>query len=276
MATTSPLTTPTRSDAIDREEDGTPDGRFEAPADLRLRPSRSRIRFPWIVLGVLLVVGSGLTFSVWASGADHRIGALAVATDLEAGHRLGPDDLTTVGIGSDTDLNLIPPDALDDAVGQTLRVKLSAGTLLTGDVLSDGSVVDAGNALVSVSLPPEALPVGRLGSGDAVMAVETPGVDIPVDTAPVLPRVWPATVFSVTDVETFEGSATVVASLEVDPFSAAEIAAAAAADRIRLVVVHSIDDIPPGLLLGGDADPATLSASSLPPDASAGVAEKTR
>lgn len=226
-------------------------GRFEAPGEVRLRPTRSRIRVPWVVLGVLLVVGSGLTFAVWADGAAGRTDVLVLTHDLEPGHTLLPGDLTTVGVGSDDSLNVIRPDALEEAVGKTLLARLGSGTLLTPDVLTDGPLVDEGRALVAVSIGAEATPTADLGPGDAVMAVETPG-DILADpeVAPSLPRVWPATVFAVTTVDTFDGTRVTVASLDVDPFSAAEIAAAAAADRIRLVAINSVEDVPPELLLG--------------------------
>lgn len=245
-------------------------GRFEAPDEIRLRPTRSRIRLPWVVVGVLLVVGSGLTFAVWADGAGARTGVLTLAHDLEPGHTLVPEDLIAVGVGSDAPLNVIRPDALEEVVGKTLLARLGSGTLLTDDVLTDGPLVREGRALVAVSVAPEAAPTADLGPGDAVMAVETSG-DVPIDpeTAPLLPRVWPATVFTITDLDTFDGATVTVASLEVDPFSAAEIAAAAAADRIRLVAINSVEDVPPELLLGDLTEPPE---NTPPPEAAPATA----
>lgn len=263
MTTTTP--TPTTTD----ESKPATAGRFEAPEDtIRLRPLRSRVRVPWVVLGVLLVVGSGLTFAVWADGASGRTDVLALTRDLEPGHALLREDLTTVSVGSDDSLNVIRPDAVEEVVGRTLLVPLGSGTLLTPEVVTDGSVVDEGRALVAVSIGTEAAPTSELGPGDAVMVVETSG-DVPVDPAavPPFPRVWPATVFAATSVETFDGTRVIVASLEVDPFSAAEIAAAAAAERIRLVAINSVEDIPPELLLGELAgQPGATALLEAPPE----------
>lgn len=266
-------TTPTSTATATGEPRPTTSGRFEAPDGIRLRPTRSRIRMPWIVVGVLLVVGSGLTFAVWADGAAGRTDVLALARDVEPGHTLLPEDLTSVGVGSDAPLNVIRPDELEEVVGKTVLARLGSGTLLADDVLTAGPLVDEGRALVAVSIGAEAAPTGDLGPGDAVMAVETPG-DIPADpeAALLLPRVWAATVFSVTDVDTFDGTTVTVASLEVDPFSAAEIAAAAAADRIRLVAVNSVEDVPPELLLGRLTGPPE---STPPPEAAPETAADT-
>lgn len=272
MTTTSPSsatpsTTPTTTGEPDPAGEGRASRRFEAPQEIRLRPLRSRIRMPWVVLGVLLAAGSGLTFAVWADGAAERTDVLALVRDLEPGHTLAREDLTTMGVASEASLNAIRPDALEDVVGRTLLARLGSGTLLTREVLTNGALVDEGRAVVAVSIGPEAAPTADLGPGDAVMAVETSG-DVPVDPDPLrlLPRVWPATVFTVTTVDTFDGTAVTVASLEVDPFSAAEIAAAAAADRIRLVAINSVEDVPPELLLGEFTDPP---GSGAPPEAEA-------
>ncbi len=263
MTTTTPTSTTTA------ESRPAAEGRFEAPEDtIRLRPLRSRVRVPWVVLGVLLVVGSGLTFAVWADGTSGRTDVLALARDLEPGHTLLREDLTTVGVGSDDPLNTIRPEAVEEVVGRTLLVPLGSGTLLTPEVLADGALVDKGRALVAVSIGAEAAPTSELGPGDAVMVVETSG-DVPVDpeAVPPFPRVWPATVFAATSTETFDGTRVIVASLEVDPFSAAEIASAAAADRIRLVAINSVEDIPPELLLGQLADqPESTALLEAPPE----------
>lgn len=216
-------------------------------------PVRRALNVPWILLGVLLVAGSALAFTVLGTGAGHRVRALALAVDVGAGAVLTDDVLTTVEVDAPDGTGLVPASRLDDVRGRTAVADLPAGTLVTGALFTDGPTLEPGEALVGVRLDPSAVPVTGLGPGDPVMAVRTPGTGDAGDGG--TPLVWTGTVFAVAPVASPTGDVTVV-TLRVDARDAPAVAAAAATDRVRLVLVRSLDDVPPELLFSDLVHPA--------------------
>lgn len=227
---------------------------------LRAVPLRRAWNVPWIVLGVLLVAGSALTFAVLGGSSGNGTRALALAADIAAGEVLTEDLLTTVDVDTTGGVTILRAEYLDRVVGRTAVIGLPAGTLVTEDLFSDSSALAQNEALVGVPLQASALPVAGLRSGDAVMVVRTPSPSDPSDA--VTPAVWRATVFGVASAASPSGDVKVV-TLKVDPRDAPGIAAAAATDRVRLILVRSLDDVPPELLFsellgegGREAEPA--------------------
>ncbi|MBI2168472.1 MAG: flagellar biosynthesis protein FlgA [Actinobacteria bacterium] len=210
-------------------------------------PLRRRWNVPWIALGVFLVVTSALAFAVIGSGTGSTTPVLALARSVQAGEVLVESSLRVVYLSDGAALRTVPAEARRDVIGRAVIAELAAGTVLSPDLVSRSSAVGAGEAVVAVRLEPSAVPAGNFGSGDAVMVVRTPvSTDSPGDgSAP--PVVWTARVFGVADVESSAGPVVVV-SLVLDALDAPGVAAAAATDEVRLVLVRSLDDVPPELL----------------------------
>lgn len=246
---------PTVADSRSRTGSSAPNGR------LRAAPVRRAWNVPWILLGVLLVSGSALAFAVLADGGGGKTAVLALATGISAGEPLTDEALASTEVEAPDSVNLVPASQRAELVGRIAVADLPAGTLVIEALFAGSSRLAPGQALVGVRLDPSAMPVSRLRTGDAVMVVRTPP---PADTAePAPPVVWAATVFTLAPVSSPSGDFTVV-SLTVDALDAPAISAAAALDRVRLVLVRSLDDIPPELLFsalvddtaGGEPGPA--------------------
>lgn len=214
----------------------------------RLRPNRARgdgsttppaprrrVNVPWVVLGVLLVTGSGLAFVVLASHLSQRAAVLALAKPVAAGEVLTPAHLREARITTGA-VATIPARNRSQVVGRAAITALRAGTLLSHDLLASGLAVRPGRAIVGIALDPGELPVTTLRAGDRVLVVRVPPGDAtaPGDASEPL-LAWPAQVFDVRQAERASGMTSLV-SLEVADGNAPGIAAAAATKRVRLVL----------------------------------------
>ena len=94
-------------------------------------PVQRRRQVPWIVAGVLLVVGCALAFGVASVRASHGEEVLAVARSVPAGHVVQPGDLRVVKVTPTAGLDPVPAVSESSAVGRPAAVALVAGTLLT-------------------------------------------------------------------------------------------------------------------------------------------------
>ncbi len=221
---------------IGRDERAT---RAGGNGDLRLQPARRR-KIPWVAVGVLLVLGSGVAFSVWATGVGDRQPVLALRADVAAGEELTADHLDEVLVGTDARVNLVAADALDRMVGRVAVVDLPRGTLVAREHFSEGTPLASGEAVVGVAVEPGAAPLAHLRAGDRVLVVETPPESqLPEEAASFTPTTWAGAVFDISPVEGVDGATLgrVAVSLEVPEADAPHIAAAAAAGRVRLVLV---------------------------------------
>ena len=228
---------PTVADAPPRPKGGARNGTRGAPV-------RRTWNTPWILLGVLLVAGSSLTFVV-LGGGDGRIAVVSLARDIAAGEVVTTDHLASIEVEVGPTARFVRADRRDELLGRRAVADLATGTLLTDELLVSSPPVERCHAVVGVALDPSALPGPGLRSGDPVMVVRTPGPSDSPEAAPL--TVWPATVLGAALAQSTTGDVTVV-SLRVDPADAPAIAAASAEDRIRLVLLASLEDIPPEAL----------------------------
>jgi hypothetical protein len=191
---------------------------------------------PWMVLGVILVVGGALLFAALAASLSGRQSVLAMARSVPAGQVVTEADLAEVRMASDGGLRAIAAADRHTVVGQTAALDLIEGTLVTRDHLGAGSGPGPGKAVIGVALEPGQVPSSELAPGDRVQVLDT-------GTAPVAgqrsqPRVLAgARVSEVEWVDTGASSGEAVVSLVVEEVEAPAIAAAAADDRVILVLV---------------------------------------
>lgn len=191
---------------------------------------------PWMVLGMILVVGGALLFAALAASLSGRQSVLAMARSVPAGQVVTEADLAEVRMASDGGLRAIAAADRHTVVGQTAALDLIEGTLVTRDHLGAGSGPGPGKAVIGVALKPGQVPSSELAPGDRVQVLDT-------GTAPVAgersqPRALAgARVSEVERVDTGASSGEVVVSLVVEEVEAPAIAAAAADDRVILVLV---------------------------------------
>lgn len=205
--------------------------RPKAPAST---PVVRRRQVPWIVAGVVLVVGCALAFGLASLRAAGGEEVLAVAQPVPAGQVLQAGDLRVVRMSPASGLQPVLAGAEASMVGRPAAVALVPGTLLTaGDVGAAPGATGTDTvamALKAGAFPPslgagaqvEVVPVAATGSGAA--ATPTAGPAAPVQAVVVSVEAAPS-----------GSSADSVVTLQVDPSNAAEVAQLAAAGQAVLV-----------------------------------------
>lgn len=209
------------------------------PGRLRLDPpgrTQRRPRTSWIALGLLVLVAFGLFGAITVARVADRQPVLALAQSIERGEQLSREHLMVVNIGTDDAVAVVPAAERDDLVGLTATVPLDAGALISETQFAEGPSVPSGSSVLGLALAPGEYPTATLRPGDEVVVVRTPSTS-PSDGAADGPTVLAAgsEVFAV---ETLSETAhTVMVSIVVPEGAVPEIAAAAAAGRVRLALV---------------------------------------
>lgn len=201
-------------------------------------PDRRR-RWSLALVALLVTVGSALAFVVLWLNAGDRKPVLAIAHQVAVGQVISAEDLTTVRVSADPSLKPVSADDRDKMVGKTASVELVPGTLLTANQVGAGSGLQAGQAIVSVTMPLAQLPVGDLSKGNQVLLVQTTAAPSTATTTPSsgsAPNgsLGQARVFAVDKVG--DG---IRVSVVVDEKIAPAVASANANNQVRLALVPS-------------------------------------
>jgi hypothetical protein len=200
-------------------------------------PVQRRRQVPWIVAGVLLVVGCALAFGVASVRAAHGVQVLAVARSVPAGQVVQPGDLQVVKVTPAAGLDPVRAASESSVVGRPATVGLVAGTLLTAADVGAASS-GANGDVVAAALKAGAYPPS-LGAGDVVDVVPVVSSSSS-GTGPVSAPSGSIRALVVSIESTpASSSADAVASLEVNPADSAQVAALAAAGEIALVQLPS-------------------------------------
>lgn len=209
------------------------------PAVLQRLARRERVGLPTPVRRrrpLLLVVAAVLGIVVWvvvSTGMD-RVSARAqvwsLAVDVSRGEQVVQAHLVPaeVAVGGSANTFTTADVRVGELMGGVWAADLPAGTLLSRGLILERLEVATNEALVGLALSPGEWPSPSLRAGDVVMVVRTgdqPGV-----------LVERATVDSVT-VLGDAVSATRLVTVAVPRGQVAEVAAAAAGNNVRLVVV---------------------------------------
>jgi hypothetical protein len=184
------------------------------------------------LIAVFLVAVGALVAVVVFSRAAAREPVLALAQPVERGQVVTADDLMVVYVASDDPITTLGSDEVSAVVGLKAVADLEAGTILTSADFMSGNELAAGEAVVGLALSPGEYPTLNLALGDQVDVVVT---DPTAGSASVIAT---AVVFDIAELGT-QGERFV--SLQVPSSLSAEVATAAAADRVRLVLVAGSD-----------------------------------
>jgi hypothetical protein len=201
---------------------------------------RRRRQVPWIVAGVLLVVGCALAFGVASVRASHGEVVLAVAQPVPAGQVVEANDLRAVRMSPLTGVQPVLLSNEASVVGHPAAVGLVAGTLLT---LADIGVASPGSAsfdVVAMALKAGAYPPS-LGAGESVEVVPVAGGSSSGASASPVAGQADSVRAVIVGIETAPAGSSVAAvvSLQVSPSDAAEVAALGAAGDAVLVGLPS-------------------------------------
>lgn len=203
---------------------------------LRTRPRRRGM----VAGGVLLVLVCGVLAGVLYLKAGGKVSVIVTARPVPAGQVIDRADLTTAQIAADS----IPAYAgahMSEVVGKTTAVGVVTGEIVSPAMLTVGSGLPAGSAVVGVAVKPGQLPASGLNPGDVVMVVllsptsaagTSTATSNPGGAASVLTDHAP-----VVDTATLPAGAGDVISVQVPRTDAAALAAASSAGLVALVRV---------------------------------------
>jgi hypothetical protein len=204
------------------------------------KPVGRRHQVPWIVAGVLLVVGCALAFGVASLRVAHGEEVLAVAQPVAAGQVVQAGDLKVVRVSPASGLDPVLSSNEAGVLGRPAAVALVPGTLLTAADLGAPPPA-AGSDVVALALKAGAYPPS-LGPGARVEVVPVVGGagTTSGSATPVSGQLNPVQAIVVSVDQAPQGSSVdAVVSLQVAPSDAAEVASLAAASQAALVVVPS-------------------------------------
>jgi hypothetical protein len=185
------------------------------------------------VIAVLLIVLGAAVAGLLALRIDERVPVLVARHQISVGQRIDAGDLSVARMASEG-VNVIPADRAADVIGRYASQQIASGRLLDAGMLNTSGLLTPGQAAVGVALQPGRFPAGGLETGDIVQVVRS------VDGAG---RVLAgrAVIGSVNDPSegTFGsgGSNTTVVTVVVSDRLSPDVAAAAMADELSLVLL---------------------------------------
>lgn len=204
-------------------------------------PSGRRRQVPWIVGGVLLVVGCALAFGVVSLRVAKGEQILAVAQNLAVGQTVQASDLQVVRVNPASGLDPVPASGEPAVLGRPAAVALVPGTLLTPADVGSPPPGAGSSDVVALALKAGAYPP-TLGPGERVEVVPVVGSAGTSSGSGATMSGQLSTVRAVVvavDQAPAGSSADAVVSLQVAPSDAAEVASLAAAGQAALVLVPS-------------------------------------
>jgi SAF domain-containing protein len=194
----------------------------------------ARRRWARVAAGAVLALLGGWVFASLYVSAGERVEVLAVAHDVDRFETVDRDDLRTVRVAADPDVDTVDASDADDIVGRAAATDLREGSLLSPSqlVAEDARLVGDNEAVVGAELAPGDIPEGALAGGIDVMVVLGPA-----DTAPggEVDQV-PGWLLEFGDPDENTGDRRV--SLVVPEDRAADVAAAASDERVAVVALE--------------------------------------
>jgi Flp pilus assembly protein CpaB len=190
-------------------------------------------RLPYLLVGVLLVLGCTAGGVVVATRAGQQEPVLVLARAVTVGQALSEKDLREESLSADSGLAFIPVSSRATVEGRPVAYSLPAGTPLTKNVLGEARVPPAGQAVAAVGLKAGQFPPG-VQPGNRVSVVVAPTSTNATGSASSSPQAWDA---SVTDARNSSTDQTTVISLQMAQEDARQLAAAPTG-QISVVMVH--------------------------------------
>lgn len=226
---------PTHSD-LEVEGGGSSTGRWTGRRDdqkpARVRGVSRRRSLPYLLLGVLLVLGCATGGVVVATQLGHREAVLVLARPVTVGQELSAQDVREVSISVDSSLAVIPARSRSEVQGRAFAYSLPAGALLTRHILGDARIPPPGQAVAAVGLKVGQYP-SDLQAGSRVTVVAAAS-DTSTGSTASRSSAWDATV---TGVHSSANDQVAAVSLQMARDDARQLATAPAG-QISVVVVH--------------------------------------
>lgn len=201
-----------------------------------------RVHVPWVVAGVLLVVGCALAFAVASARVTTATSVLVATQSLPAGTVLSPSDLRPVRLQGSVVSSFLPAGVEPSVLGRPLAVPLVAGAPLSQAEVGAPTGLGAGEAVVALALKAGQYPPA-LARGDQVAVVGTPAAGQSVAGASggassIQSQLVTATVSAI-DAPPASSQAAVVISLILPEPDAAGVAQLGAGGEATLVLISA-------------------------------------
>jgi hypothetical protein len=197
---------------------------------------RRRRRVPYLLLGVVLVVGCAFGGVLVARRVDHRGSVLVLARPVHAGQALSGRDVREAAVSLDESLRAVAAGSLPKVIGRKVAYSLPPGVLLTPAELGPVRALAPGQGVAAVALKAGQYPPG-LEPGDRVSVVVAPSstvADQPPVSADASGVSWEATV---TGIQAAQDAETTVVSVQLAEDAARQLAAAPAG-QVSVVLVN--------------------------------------
>ncbi|MFJ3757402.1 hypothetical protein [Streptomyces sp. NPDC090080] len=235
-----------------QERTGAGAGRSTGPAQPsagdRL-PTPPRERKPALAaLAVLLILLGALGATTLVLQAGDRIEVVKVTADIQAGESVGTGNTTSVLVAADDSINYVKWSQLDSLKSYKAKSTIYKGTVVIGDMFTQGSSLPAGKASVGVALkqgqypadikPGDVVAVYNVGTGNSGSGSGSGGSDSSSSSssgAPIVPDAKVNTRSDDSDSTISTGNLSL--TLLVDESDAAAVARAAAAGAVAIVHV---------------------------------------
>ncbi|RZB17829.1 hypothetical protein StrepF001_18635 [Streptomyces sp. F001] len=156
-----------------QERTGAGAGRSAVPAQPSVGdrlPTPPRERKPALAaLAVLLILVGALGATMLVLQAGERVEVVKVTKTIQPGESVTDKDVTSVMVAKDASINYIEWHKLDTLKSLKARTTIYEGTVVIGDMFTDGSTLPAGKASVGLALKEGQFPKG-VEPGDTVAA----------------------------------------------------------------------------------------------------------
>ena len=140
-------------------------------------PTAPRERKPALAaLAVLLILLGALGATTLVLQAGDRVEVIKVTDDIQAGESINSNNVTSVMVAADDSINYVKWSQLNSLKSYKARSTIYAGTVVIGEMLTQGSSLPAGKASVGVALKEGQYPADvKPGDVVAVYNVGTSG-----------------------------------------------------------------------------------------------------
>lgn len=201
-------------------------------------PTPPKARRRWgLFAAMAAVVCLGALGNVWLHQATtNSTQVVAARSTIERGTVISRDQLMTVQIGSDPALKPVSAGQLESLVGKRAAVDVAAGSLLTGESITDQIIPAQGHSLVGVGVTPAMMPGAKLVAGDRIRIVATPGQQGLTDAAAKPVSVAAVVVSTATGADTTGQGAQTIITVDVPSADAPQLASMASTGKVAIVL----------------------------------------
>ena len=130
-----------------------------------------------LAAGVVLAVLGALAALWMVNAAGQRVPVLVLARTVPVGAAVADADLAVTDLSAGPGIVAVEAGRRSEVVGQVARTELVAGSLLSPDQLAPAGLLEAGQVLVVIALPPSRMPATGLAPGTPILVVSTPPTD---------------------------------------------------------------------------------------------------